>query len=132
MDNPASKAAGPPKALYWTGWVLSVLPSLMLLFSAAMKFTNSKELNEGMRNLGWEPSSAVGLGIVELACTILYLIPQTSMLGAILLTGYLGGAIATHARLGEPFYFQVAFGVVIWIGLYLRERRLWPLVPWRK
>jgi uncharacterized membrane protein YphA (DoxX/SURF4 family) len=132
MDAPVTKPTTPGKALYWTGWVLSVLPSLMLLFSAVMKFTNSKQLNEGMQHLGWQPEHAVGLGITELTCTILYLIPQTSMLGAILLTGYLGGAIATHARLGEPFYFQAALGVVIWLGLFLREPRLWPLVPWRK
>jgi hypothetical protein len=75
----------------------------------------------------------VPLGIVELVCTILYLIPQTSVLGAILLTGYLGGATATHVRVSEAaFVGPVLFGVLLWLGLYVREPRLRALTPWRK
>jgi len=118
-------------ALLWTGRVLSALPVLMLLFSASMKFTNSPELTKGMDHLGWPANAAIALGITELVCTILYAIPQTSVLGAILLTGYMGGAIATHARIGEAFYIQAGLGVLIWLGLYLREPRLWAILPWR-
>jgi hypothetical protein len=117
--------------LVWTGRVISALPVLMLLFSAGMKFTNSPTLTEGMDHLGWPMKYAVALGITELACTILYVIPQTSVLGAILLTGYLGGATATHVRVGDPFYGPVIFGVLVWLGLFLREPRLRAILPWR-
>jgi DoxX-like protein len=117
--------------LVWTGRVISALPVLMLLYSASMKFTTSKQLTEGMTHLGWDSKVAVVLGITELACTILYAIPQTSVLGAILLTGYMGGAIATHARIGEAFYFQAGLGVLVWLGLFLREPRLRAILPWR-
>jgi hypothetical protein len=88
-----------------------------------------------MAEHGYPESIITGLGVVELACTVLYLIPQTSVLGAILLTGYLGGATATHVRVGE--YSQalmgaIPFGVLLWLGLYLREPRLRVLTPWRK
>jgi len=73
----------------------------------------------------------LALGIVEIACTIIYLIPQTSVLGAILLTGYLGGATATHARVGEPFIFPVLLGVLVWLGIYLRCGRLRAILPIR-
>src|SRR5689334_4467140 len=80
------------------GWIMSILPVLMLLMSAVMKFIPNKQMQDGFTHLGWPLSLAVPLGIVELACTILYLISQTAVLGAILLTGYLGGAIATTLR----------------------------------
>jgi hypothetical protein len=119
-------------ALLWTGRVLSALPALLLLFSAAMKFRQPPELIEGLGRLGWPTSLAAPLGVVELIATLLYIVPQTSVLGAILLTSYLGGAIATHVRIADPFLLQAAVGVVIWLGLYLREPRLWPLLPWRR
>src|SRR5689334_3783437 len=90
------------KAL-WIGRIMSALPVLMLLFSAAMKFAKPPQVLEGFTHMGYPESLALGLGILELACTILYVIPRTSVLGAILVTGYLGGAIATHVRIGEQF-----------------------------
>ena len=90
-----------------------------------------KDVTEGLEKMSWDPNLAIPLGITELACTILYLIPQTSVLGAILLTGYMGGAIATHISLEEPFAFQAVFGVVIWLGIFLREPRLRTILPIR-
>lgn len=119
------------KAMLWTGRILSAIPVVMLLMSGAMKFTKSAEITKGFAHLGWPDRLATGLGSVEIGCTVLYLIPQTSVLGAILLTGYMGGAIATHVRIGEPFFMQFGFGVVIWLGLYLREPRLRALLPLR-
>ena len=129
--QPTPTTAPPSKAMLWTGWVISALPVLGLLFSAAMKFTTSPDLTKGMEHLGWPMNLAVTLGIIELACTILYAIPQTSVLGAILLTGYLGGATATHVRVGDPFIGPIIFGVLIWLGLFLRDPRLRALIPWR-
>ena len=73
-----------------------------------------------------------GLGILEVACTVIYLIPRTAVLGAILLTGYLGGATATHVRIGEPWFMPVLLGVVVWLGIYLRDPRLRALIPLRR
>jgi len=129
----ASEAPVAPvsKKLLWAGWVIGVLPALLLLFSAVMKFTKPPELVEGFTHLGWPADLALALGIVELTCTVLYLIPRTAVLGAILLTGYLGGAIATHARIGEQFIGPVVLGVLVWLGLFLRDRRLRELIPLR-
>jgi uncharacterized membrane protein YphA (DoxX/SURF4 family) len=121
-----------PKWMTWTGRVLSALPALMLVMSGVMKLMKSEEVTKGMTHLGYDPDLAMGLGILELTCTLIYAIPQTAALGAILLTGYMGGAIATHVRLGEPFVIQALIGVVIWLGLYLREPRLRALIPWRR
>jgi len=115
----------------WLGWVLTVLPSAVLIMSAGFKFSGDKTVTEGLQKMSWGPNLAVPLGITELACTILYLIPQTSVLGAILLTGYMGGAIATHISLEESFVFQAVFGVVIWLGIFLREPRLRAILPIR-
>jgi len=120
-----------PAWMYWTGWVVTVLPSLLLIFSAVTKFLAPPFVTEGFTKAGWNANLLVPLGITELASTILYLIPQTSTLGAILLTGYMGGAIAHHLRLGEPIVFQVVVGVLIWLGLFLREPRLRAILPWR-
>ena len=121
--------------MFWAGWILSVLPALMLLFSGVMKFTKSPELTEGFTHLGWNENLAVALGIVEISCTIIYLLPPTAVLGAILLTGYVGGAIATHMRVGDPFIpnfvVPIVLGVVVWCGLWLRDPRLRALVPFR-
>ncbi len=124
-------AAPVSQKMLWAGRILSTLPVLMLLMSGVMKLMKPPDLVEGFAKLGWPDHLALGLGIVELACTILYAIPRTSILGAILLTGYLGGAIATHVRIGEPFIVQFLFGVVLWLGLYLRDARLRALIPLR-
>ena len=113
------------------GWIVSALPSLGLIMSGSMKFTGAKELIEGMTKLGWDPKLAIPLGITELTCTILYLIPQTSVLGAILITGYMGGAIATHVRLGEGIVPHIIIGVLVWLGIFLRDPRLRAILPIR-
>lgn len=115
-----------------TGYVLSTLPVLMLLFSASMKLAHPPQLDEGFAHLGWPVNFALGLGILELACTVVYLIPRTAVLGAILLTGYLGGAIATHVRVVDPYWVQIILGVGIWGGLYLRDPRLRALIPLKR
>lgn len=120
------------KKLLWTSYVLSALPILMLLFSSCMKLLRPPQLAEGFTHLGWPVSYALGLGLLELGCTVLYILPRTAVLGAILLTGYLGGAIATHVRIGEPVITQVVLGVMVWAGLYLRDRRLHDLLPLRR
>ncbi|MEO8658080.1 MAG: DoxX family protein [Bryobacteraceae bacterium] len=119
------------KTTIWTGRILSGLPALLLLFSAALKLYGGPGLAEGFAHLGLSPSLAVPLAILEITCTLIYLIPRTSPLGAILLTGYMGGAVLTHLRAGDPFYMQVLVGVFVWGGLYLREPRLRELIPVR-
>ena len=122
------------RAALWTGRVLSTLPVLMLTMSGVMKLMGPPEIVQGFQNYGYDASILVPLGVVELACTLLYVIPRTAVLGAILVTGYLGGAIATHVRAGEPpaqYVIPVVLGVLVWLGLYLRDARLRDLVPVR-
>jgi hypothetical protein len=118
-----------PTWMTWTGWVLTLLPALGLIFSAVMKFVHPADLDKEFDRLGWHGDMALALGIVELVCVVLYLVPQTNMLGAILLTGYLGGAIATHVRISDNFIPPIIMGVMIWLGLYFRDPRLRALVP---
>jgi hypothetical protein len=120
------------RKLSWIGWILSILPCLLFLFSAMLKFKGGPEVEKGFAHLGFQPSLMLPLGILELACILVYLIPATAVLGAILLTGFLGGAICTHMRVGDPFYVHIVMGIVIWLGIYLREDRLWPLIPIRR
>lgn len=125
ISNPTAKK------MLWVGYVVSAVPVLMLLMSAIMKFAKPPAVVEGFTHLGWPENLALALGVVELVCVIIYVIPQTAVLGAILLTGYLGGAIATHVRIGEGFIGPAIFGVLVWLGLYLRDPRLRALVPLR-
>lgn len=120
------------KGMLWTGRVLSTLSVLMLLFSATGKFLKPEGMEANIEHLGWRMDQMTGLGIIEVACVILYVIPQTSIFGAVLLTAYLGGATATHVRIDDSFVFTVIIGIAVWVGLYLREPRLWPLAPIRK
>ncbi|SFI86397.1 DoxX family protein [Planctomicrobium piriforme] len=137
-ENPSDPVTNPttanpnPAWMVWTGRVLSVLPALMLLMSAAMKFMQPPEVVKGFEQFGLPLNLAFGLGVLEVACTLLYLIPQTAILGAILLTGYLGGAICTHLRVGDSFIPPLVIGVVIWLGLFLRDHRLRALIPFRR
>lgn len=122
------------KGRLWAGRIVGGLPALFLLVDAIMKFVKPEPVVETTVKLGYPESVIVGLGAVLLASTILYLIPKTSILGAILLTGYLGGAVATHVRVGEgwfPILFPVVFGVLLWAGLWLRDDRLQNLIPLR-
>jgi hypothetical protein len=123
--------SSPSKKAKIIGWITAILPVLMLLMSAAMKFSQSKQVLDGFEHLGWPAKLAIALGILELACTFIYLIPQTAVLGAILLTGYLGGAIATHVRIGEGFVAPVILGILLWGSLYLRDPRMRALIPFR-
>jgi hypothetical protein len=118
--------------IVWTGRVITVLVSLLFFFSASMKFVGGAEVKEGMAHLGLPESMVIPLGILEAACTIIYLIPATSVLGAILLAGYMGGAICTHWRVGDPFVGQIAIALAVWLAIYLREPRLKALIPLRK
>lgn len=119
----------------WAGYIVSALPTLFLLLDALGKFVKPEAVVTGTVDLGYQESVILPLGIVLLACTVLYVIPKTSVLGAILLTGYLGGAVATHVRIGNPLFthqlFPVYLGVLIWLGLYLRDARVRDLMPFR-
>ena len=116
----------------WAGWIISVLASLVFLFSAFLKLKGGPELAQGMAHLGLPESMVMPLAIVEISCTVIYLIPATSVLGAVLLAGYVGGAICTHWRVGDPFFVQIVLGLLVWLGLYLREPRLKALIPLRR
>jgi hypothetical protein len=117
--------------IVWVGRGISVLVSLVFLMSAFMKLKSGAEVMQGMAHLGVPESLIMPLAILEVSCVVIYLIPATSILGAILLTGYIGGAICTHLRVGDPFFIQIALGIVVWLGLYLRENRLKALIPLR-
>jgi len=123
--------AGSVGKIVWTGRVLSGLASIAFLMSAVVKLTGSQQLTEGMAHLGLPDAMVRPLAILELSCVVLYLIPKTSVLGAILLAGYMGGAICTHWRVGDVFVTQAALGVLVWLGLWLREPRLRALLPLR-
>jgi len=120
------------KKMIWAGRIMSALPVLMLLLSGVMKLAKPAVVVEGFVRLGYPESLTVGIGIVELACAALYVVPRTSVLGAILLTAYLGGATATHVRIGEPFFMPILLGVLVWGGLFLRDERLRALLPLRQ
>jgi hypothetical protein len=115
-----------------SGYAVSTLVVLALIMSAVFKFMQSEDILKEFTRLGYSESSSVGLGILELACVVVYAIPQTAVLGAILLTGYFGGAVATHVRIGEGFVSPLVIGVLAWLGLYLRDARLRALIPWRR
>ena len=117
--------------LVWAGRVISILASFVFLMSAFMKLRGGTEVAQGMAHLGLPESLILPLAVLEVSCLAIYLIPATSIVGAILLTGYMGGAICTHLRVGDPVYVQVALGILVWLGLYLRERRLRALIPRR-
>lgn len=128
----ATQTALTSKGSIWTGRAVSALVAVFLLFDAVVKVIKLAPAMEGTARLGYPTGVVVPLGIVLLTCTVLYVIPRTSVLGAILLTGYLGGATATQVRLEDPwFLFPVGFGVLVWAGLFLRDDRLRALIPVR-
>src|SRR5215813_3465953 len=131
MSNELNSA---PKNRRWIGLIIGSLASLFLLIDGVMKLIKPRLVVETTIQLGYPESVISSLGIVLLAATILYLIPRTSVLGAILSTGYLGGAVATHVRIGGgafPILFPVLLAAMLWLGLYLRDERLRALVPLR-
>jgi len=127
-------AAGPRRRwALWTGWILSALPILIMLLSASMKLIPSAQMvDQFTGKFGYREGMLLVLGVLELSCAALYAIPRTAVLGAVLVTGYLGGAVATHVRIGDPgFVVPLALGVAAWGGLYMRDERLRALLPLR-
>ena len=120
------------KKTRWAGRILVALSVLFLLFDAAGHLIVPAAVVEAFNRLGYPLSLSPALAIVELVCLVAYVIPKTAILGAILLTGYLGGAVATHLRVRDPLFdtlFPIIFGVLVWAGLYLRDPRLRALIP---
>ncbi len=128
------EAAGPSsKKLIWAGRVISAIPVLLMLFSAGMKFAKRAPVVEGMVRFGYPESQLFLLGVLESLSCVVYLIPQTAVLGAILMTGYLGGATASNVRIGDPSYIMTVFlGVCVWGGLFFRDERVRALIPFRR
>ena len=133
LEQPTTASTPAPKrgGMFWAGWVLTVLLSLFLAMGGVMNVMRSQMAVEGLAKYGYPPGVLVPLGVVVLVCVALYLIPQTAVLGAILLTGYLGGAVNTHVRAGEPWFLAAIFGALVWLALYLRDARIRALVPLR-
>jgi hypothetical protein len=132
--QPESPAVPTSKGMLWAGWILTGLMGLLLLVDAGMKLVKPQFVVDATAQIGYPESSIIGLGVVLTACTVLYLIPRTAVLGAILLTGYLGGAVATHVRTEDGVFsvvLPVVFGALLWLGLYLRDANLRALVPLR-
>src|SRR5437879_5129405 len=121
----ATQTAPVSKKSLWFGRVISAIPILFLLFDGVIKLMRIAPVLESMAKLGYPEGLARGIGILELFCVALYVIPRTSVLGAILLTGYLGGAVASHLRIGDPLFSHVLFptyvGLMIWTGIFLRD-----------
>ena len=123
---------GVSKGALWAARIITGLVALFLLMDGAMKLVKPAFVVEETMRLGYPERVIVPIGVVLIVCTILYLVPKTAVLGAILLTGYLGGAVATHVRAGEPVFsvvFAIVFGVLVWLGLYLRNPTLRLLIP---
>jgi DoxX-like family len=126
--------AGPgSKKMLWTGRIMSAVPVLMVLLAAVMKLVKAAPVMEGMARTGFPERFIVPIGILELMCVVVYVIPRTSVLGAILLTGLLGGATVTTLRIGDAtFPMPVVLGMMAWGGLYLRDERLRAMIPLRR
>jgi hypothetical protein len=121
------------KAMLWTGRVMSALPVLLVLMSSVMKLMRLQAVVEGFTRAGLPGSLIIPVGIIELVCVIVYVVPTTSVLGAILMTGLLGGATITTLRIGDPTYpMPVILGMLAWGGLFFRDARLRELIPLRK
>ena len=118
------------------GRIVTGLPVLFLAFDSAIKFTHADAVTQSMNQLGYAPATAPIIGILELLCLAVYLVPRTAFLGAVLLTGYLGGAIASHVRVGNPLFSHelvpTYIAALVWGGLYLRDARVRALLPFRK
>ncbi len=124
----APLAASRSSAVRWSGRVLTGVAMLFLTFDTAIKVAGATQAVEGTVQLGFQPHHVLTIGLIELACLIVYLVPRTAPLGAILFTGYLGGAIATQLRLDNPLFTHILFPIyvaaLIWGGLYLRDARV--------
>jgi hypothetical protein len=119
--------------MVWAGRTISAIPVLLMVFSATMKLIKAAPVVQGMPRYGYPESQIVIIGVLELLSCIVYLIPSTAMLGAILMTGYLGGATATNFRIGDPSYIMTfLLGVFVWGGLFFRDARVRALIPFRR
>jgi hypothetical protein len=130
-----TSTAAVSKTALWAGRIISGIVALFLFWGGVMDLAKPAFVMQGMVKYGYPESSVVGIGVALLASVVLYVAPPTSVLGAILLTGYLGGAVSTHVRAGDPLgrmLVPVLFAVLIWGGLYLRDDRLRALVPLRR
>jgi len=133
MAQSAASAVPTSKKIVWIGRVLSALPVLLMLFSAVMKLVKAAPVIQGFPRYGYPESLIVTIGVLELLSCVVYLIPSTAVLGAILMTAYLGGATATNVRVGDPSYVMtVLLGVFVWGGLFFRDARLRALIPFRR
>ncbi len=121
------------KGMRWIGYVLSAVPILFTTVGGMVfLFLTPDKVSEGMVKYGYPASAAKPILIAEILCGLIYAIPQTAALGAVLLTAYLGGAVATHVHASEPFFFPIIFGALVWLGLWLRDARFRALLPLRK
>lgn len=131
----AAKTASGSKKMLWAGYIVSALAVLFLLFDAIIKLLKLAPAVEGTVRLGYPEGLVVNIGIILLVCTVIYAVPRTAFLGAVLLTGYLGGAVATNLRVGNPLFSNILFpvyvAIFIWGGLFLRDARLRSLIPLR-
>jgi len=122
------------KGRFWTGRIISALVVLFLLFDSITKVMKVRAVLEASAQLGYPAKTIFTIGIILLVCTVFYIIPQTAIFGAILLTGYLGGAVAANLRIGSSMFntlFPIVFAALAWTGIFLRERRLGALIPFR-
>jgi hypothetical protein len=129
-----SGTAGSSKGMIWTGRIISALVALMFTFDGVGHVMKPAQVVEAFARLGYPLSASVGLGVLLLISTAIYVTPKTSIFGAILLTGYLGGAVSTHVRAGSSMFetiFPVIFGGLVWLGVYLRDAKLRALIPIR-
>jgi hypothetical protein len=129
-----AQVTGMKRWLPWIGWLLSAMSMSILLMSARWKLTFDPWYVQEWGRIGWDPGMLSRIGLVQLACVALYLMPQTAVLGVVLLTGYLGGAMSQYVRLEEPYPVLVPLttALLAWAGLYLREERLRSLLPFRR
>lgn len=129
------ETAAPSKARLWTGRILTILTTLFMLFDGVMKLVRPLPVTHAMTQLGFPQNLSVPIGVILLIFTALYAVPSTSVLGSVLLTGYLGGAVVSQMRIGAPLFgttlFPIYFAVLMWAGIYLREQRLCALIPVR-
>jgi len=133
ITQSAATAGATSKKMVWAGRVISAIPVLLLLFSAVLKLVKAAPVVQGFPRYGYRESLIVIIGVLELLSCIVYLIPSTAVLGAILMTGYLGGATATNVRVGDPSYIMtVLLGVFVWGGLFFRDGRIRALIPFRR
>lgn len=132
--QPGTQAGPVSKGRLWTGRIISTLVVLFLLFDSITKVMKMRAVLEASAQLGYPENTIATIGIILLVCTVFYIIPQTAVLGTILLTGYLGGALAANLRIASPMFntlFPIIFAALAWVGIFLREPRLGTLIPFR-